>query len=152
MAHWNDGLCYINIGYRSSISLRLTSQPWLTITHTLHITKWITKSTSITTHNVRTTFRCGGSVATGKDVGVCDSAFAVPLTRMSSTITGRPGIVNPNSRLYLQKCIITSLCNSCLQKHITQENTTTDILYHSRSKEMYNVAGDVYLQGACHSC
>lgn len=35
-------------------------------------------------------------------VGWCEHARAVPLTRMSSTMMEREGMVNPNSLLYLQ--------------------------------------------------
>ena len=34
-------------------------------------------------------------------VGWCEHARAVPLTRISSTMMEREGMVNPNSRLYL---------------------------------------------------
>ena len=39
--------------------------------------------------------------AGGSCCGWWEKALAVPLTRMSSTITERSGMVNPNSRLYL---------------------------------------------------
>ena len=44
----------------------------------------------------------GGGRPTGTRGGVWEHACAVPLTRTSSTITGREGIVNPNSCWYLQ--------------------------------------------------
>ena len=40
-------------------------------------------------------------------VGWCEHARAVPLTRISSTMMEREGMVNPNSRLYLSvECFV----------------------------------------------
>ena len=59
-----------------------------------------------------TSFTTGGCVALGNGAGSWKQAFAIPLTRMSSTIMERDGIVNPNSRLYLHMWQYQKQCDS----------------------------------------